>query len=127
MPAALFVTIAAISGFLAVALGAFGAHGLKAHLSATMMDVYQTAVLYQFIHTLALFATAILMLHWSQAKLLKITAWAFTVGLIVFSGSLYLLVFTGIKLFGALTPLGGVSFLIGWACLLIVAQQSTKE
>lgn len=124
MLAGLVIKIAAVSGFLAVALGAFGAHGLKSRLSIEMMAVYQTAVQYQFVHTLALLAVALLMQQWGQTRLLAVSAWAFIVGLILFSGSLYVLVFTGIKQLGAITPLGGVSFLIAWTTLFFAAFKS---
>lgn len=121
MPATIFVQIAALSGFLAVALGAFGAHGLKDKLPADMMAVYQTAVLYQFLHTLVLLITAVLMLHWGKTMPLLIAAWAFVAGIVIFSGSLYALVFSGIKILGAITPIGGFALLIGWLALFVAA------
>lgn len=121
MPANSLIQIAALSGFLAVALGAFGAHGLKDKLTADMMAVYQTAVLYHFLHTFALLAVAILMLHWGKNTSLIVSAWSFIVGTLIFSGSLYLLTLTGIKMLGAITPIGGVALLIAWATLFFAA------
>ena len=118
MSPTIFIQIAAISGFLAVALGAFGAHALKAKLTPAMLDVYQTAVLYHFIHTLALFGVALLMLHLGKSTWLLTSACAFVAGLLMFCLSLYGLSLSGIKILGAITPIGGVCFMIGWALLL---------
>lgn len=115
----LFAALAAASGLMAVALGAFGAHGLKSRLPDDLMTVYQTAVQYQFWHTAALLAVALLMLHFPQQALLRWSGWAFTAGLLVFSGSLYLLALTGIRWLGAITPIGGVALLAGWALMLV--------
>lgn len=121
MPANSWIQIAALSGFLAVALGAFGAHGLKDRLTADMMAVYQTAVLYHFLHTFALLVVALLMLHWGKSTLLMVSAWSFLVGLLIFSGSLYILTLTGIKILGAITPIGGLALLMAWATLFFSA------
>lgn len=108
--------LVAISGFLSVAFGAFGAHGLKQFLSPAAMDVYQTAVIYQMVHTLAalavLFSPALSRLWQHRA------VDAFLVGILLFSGSLYALALSSVTLLGVITPLGGVCFLIGWACLV---------
>lgn len=109
--------LAGISGFFAVALGAFGAHGLKQRLSADMMAVYETAVQYHFYHTLALLAVALLLQQGVQSAALKASVWLFGLGIVVFSGSLYALALSGVKVLGAITPIGGVLFLLGWACL----------
>jgi len=116
MKGSIWIAIAALNMFIAVAAGAFGAHGLKAILTPEMLAIWQTAVHYQMIHALALLATGILMQHWTEA-LLKTSALAFLSGILVFSGSLYALALTGIKILGAITPVGGVAFLIGWAML----------
>ena len=111
-----FLLIAATAGFIAVALGAFGAHGLKNILSADMLAVWQTAVDYQFIHALALLACAwISETHDSVS--VRVSAYSFTVGIVVFSGSLYVLSASGIAWLGAITPFGGAAFLVGWAAL----------
>jgi uncharacterized membrane protein YgdD (TMEM256/DUF423 family) len=119
--ASLVVLAAAVLGFFAVALGAFGAHGLKATLSADMMAVYQTAVQYHVYHALALLLVGILMHSGVQHLSLRIAAVLFFVGVLVFSGSLYALAITEIKILGAITPIGGLMFLIAWACVAIAA------
>ncbi|GAB3376388.1 DUF423 domain-containing protein [Spongiibacter taiwanensis] len=115
----LFVT--AIFGFLAVALGAFGAHGLKDRLSADMLAVYHTAVQYHFVHTLALLGVSILLHQGAQHGALKASVWLFAVGILIFSGSLYALAITNIRILGAITPIGGVLFLLGWLSLAVAA------
>ena len=114
-----YLLIAALNGFLAVALGAFGAHGLKQKLGADMLTVYQTGVQYHFYHTLALFGVALLMLQLPQSTALRWSALLFSVGIVIFSGSLYVLATTGIRWLGAITPLGGVAFLAGWIMLAV--------
>lgn len=114
-----FLAASAISGFLAVALGAFGAHALKQRLSADMLAVYETAVQYHFYHTLALLAVAVLMAGGAQG--LKLSAMLFLVGTLIFSGSLYALALSGVKILGAVTPIGGLCLLAGWACLTYAA------
>lgn len=114
-----YLLIAAINGFLAVALGAFGAHSLRQRLSADLLAVYQTGVQYHFYHTLALLLVAALMLHWPQSNSLRWSALLFCIGMLVFSGSLYVLSITGIRWLGAITPLGGVAFLAGWIMLAL--------
>ena len=121
MSAQLIIKCAAISGFLAVALGAFGAHGLKGKLPVDMMNVYQTAVQYQFYHTMALLAVAILMLQWGKTMPLTLAAYGFVLGIIVFSGSLYVLSLSGIRWLGAIAPVGGTAFLVAWLSLFIAA------
>jgi uncharacterized membrane protein YgdD (TMEM256/DUF423 family) len=116
--AKLFLCLSALSGFLAVGLGAFGAHGLKGRLSMEMMAVYQTAVQYHFYHTFALALVGLLCLQLNHS-LLRVSAWGFLVGLLLFSGSLYLLSLTGIRWLGAITPFGGFAFLLGWLTLAI--------
>ena len=104
---------AAIFGFLSVALGAFGAHGLKNVLDEYGHIIYDKAVRYQMFHTLALFALGVLQIQFKEVSF-KIAGWAFIIGIILFSGSLYVLSLTGIKMLGMLTPIGGVSFTVGW-------------
>lgn len=120
-----FLLLGAISGFIAVALGAFGAHGLKDRLPADMLAVYHTAVQYQFWHTAALLAVGVLALHWPGHAALKWSGWAFVAGIVVFSGSLYLLALTGTRWLGAITPIGGVAFLAGWLLLAIAVFQKS--
>jgi uncharacterized membrane protein YgdD (TMEM256/DUF423 family) len=115
--AKLFITLASLSGMLAVAFGAFGAHALKGRLDDYALGVFQTAVQYHFYHSLALLAVGILALSQPQTALLKTSGWMFFLGILVFSGSLYLLSISGMRWLGAITPLGGLAFLAGWACL----------
>lgn len=108
---------AAVSGFITVALGAFGAHGLAA-LLGDRMDTWQTAVHYQMFHTAGLMVLGLLMLQSGlPAGLLKTAGWSFLVGILLFSGSLYILSVTGISRLGMITPFGGLAFLIGWLAL----------
>lgn len=115
--------VAAVAGFLAVALGAFAAHGLRNVLSAEYLTVFQTGVHYQMVHALALLAVGML-LQKSPARSLRIAAWSFTLGILLFSGSLYALTLSGVRSLGMITPFGGVAFLIGWASLAWFAWRS---
>jgi len=116
---------AAISGMLAVALGAFGAHVLKKIITPDMLEIYKTGVQYHFYHTFALLATGIL-LHLKPSKSLKTAAYLFMAGIVLFSGSLYALAFTGIKVLGIITPFGGVAWLIAWLLLVIHFSKYTR-
>jgi uncharacterized membrane protein YgdD (TMEM256/DUF423 family) len=119
MSARLTLTLAAAAMFVAVALGAFGAHALKGRLTPDLAAVWQTAVSYHAWHALGLLAVGVLMLQWPSRGLLGIAAWLFFAGIVLFSGSLYALALTGMRGLGAVTPFGGVAFLAGWA--LVVA------
>jgi uncharacterized membrane protein YgdD (TMEM256/DUF423 family) len=117
-----FLLIGAVAAFLAVGLGAFGAHGLRGRLSPEMLSVFETGVRYQMYHALALVLTALLMTTGRMTgRLVSSAGWLFTAGIAVFSGSLYLLALTGVTILGAITPLGGLAFLAGWACLALAA------
>ncbi|MEM9254390.1 MAG: DUF423 domain-containing protein [Pseudomonadota bacterium] len=119
--AKIFIILASLSGMLAVMLGAFGAHALKQKLDDYSLGVFETAVQYHFFHTLALLAVGIVALSQPNTTLLKNSGWLFVVGIVVFSGSLYLLSITGARWLGAITPLGGLCFIAGWACLAAAA------
>lgn len=112
-----WIKIVALSGALSVAMGAFAAHGLDGSLSPRLMDAFRTAVLYQFLHSLALLGIIGLpeQLLYSGRQLW--VARSFLAGIILFSGSLYALVFTGISALGIITPLGGIAFIVGWGSL----------
>lgn len=114
------VTCAAIALMLGVGTGAFGAHGLRAHVSPGLLEVWHTAVLYQFVHALGLLGIAAMQprLH---ARLASAGAAFLLAGILIFSGSLYALVLSGVRLIGAITPIGGVSFMIGWLLLALAA------
>jgi uncharacterized membrane protein YgdD (TMEM256/DUF423 family) len=116
-----FLLIGAVLGFLGVALGAFGAHGLRSRLSPEMLVIFETGVRYQMYHVFALLIVAAAIGHAGQARLLTISGWSFIAGILVFSGSLYALALTGTTTWGAVTPIGGLGFLIGWACLAFFA------
>jgi uncharacterized membrane protein YgdD (TMEM256/DUF423 family) len=116
----LFISLAAFCAMLAVAFGAFGAHALKGRLDTYALGVFETAVQYHFMHSLALLAVGILALSQPHTVLLKSAGWLFLVGIVIFSGSLYCLSLTGLKWLGAITPLGGLAFIAGWACLTVV-------
>ena len=118
-PVGCWLTVAALLGGFAVAAGAFGAHALEGKLSSHYLDVYQTAVQYQMYHALALLGIALLGAVQPDASWLQPSAWAFLVGIILFSGSLYALVFSGIRILGIITPIGGVAFLVGWVLLAV--------
>ena len=113
----LFLTLAGINGFLAVGIGAFGAHALRDRLTPELASTFQTGVQYHMFHTLALFGVGLLLLAMPQATLPRISGYLFTVGIALFSGSLYVLVISGIRWLGAITPLGGLCFLAAWGCL----------
>ena len=122
----LFIAAASFSGFLAVALGAFGAHGLKKHLTPELMDVWHTAVQYHFWHTLSLLATGILLTQNMQSqnmqyKWLALSGWLFAAGIVIFSGSLYILCLSGLRWLGAITPIGGTLWLLAWLLLVYAA------
>ena len=115
-----FILVGAVAAFLAVAFGAFGAHGLKGRLSPEMLVVFQTGVQYQMYHALALFIVALALAR-VDGWLVRTAGWLFSAGIVLFSGSLYVLALSGITIFGAITPLGGLAFLAGWACLIAAA------
>jgi uncharacterized membrane protein YgdD (TMEM256/DUF423 family) len=115
--AKLFITLASLSGMLAVAFGAFGAHALRGRLDDYAQGVFQTAVQYHFYHSLALLAVGLIALNQPHTALLRNSGWLFFVGIFVFSGSLYLLSVTGVRWLGAITPIGGLAFIAGWGCL----------
>jgi uncharacterized membrane protein YgdD (TMEM256/DUF423 family) len=115
--AKLFITLAAFSGMFAVIFGAFGAHALKGKLDNHALSIFETAVQYHFYHSFALLMVGVIAITQPQTTLLKSTGWLFIVGIVIFSGSLYLLSFTGLRWLGAVTPLGGLTLIAGWACL----------
>lgn len=114
----LWLAIASVSAFIAVAAGAFGAHGLKSYLASDLLAVFETAVRYQFYHVIGLAIVAALSATGRNVVLARVAGWCFLTGTILFSGSLYALSLSGIRGFGAVTPFGGVAFLAGWAALV---------
>ena len=113
----LFLLIGALAGFFTVALGAFGAHGLKNILSPGLLNTFNTGVDYQGLHALALLAVGLLMFSDQETPALRFAGWAFASGILIFSGSLYLLALTDARWLGAITPIGGLAFLAGWGAL----------
>ena len=116
-----FLFLSAFSAMTAVAMGAFGAHALKHVLSTEMLAVYKTAVTYQMWHALGLGIIAVFRQGCLQSKLLQWAGWLMIVGILLFSGSLYLLTLLNLKWLGMITPFGGVAFLIAWLLVLIFA------
>jgi uncharacterized membrane protein YgdD (TMEM256/DUF423 family) len=117
----LFLALSALNGFIAVALGAFGAHGLRSRLAgladgAERLDWWRTASSYHLAHALALGLVAVLVAR-SAGVALTVAGFAFLLGIALFSGSLYVMVLSGVRALGAVTPIGGLAFLVGWAAL----------
>lgn len=118
----IFIAIAAILGGLSVAAGAFASHALKEKLAERALEIFETGARYQMYHALALLLVALLLTRAEASPTpLIASGWAFVVGVALFSGSLYALSLSGIKWLGAITPLGGVAFMVGWGCLAIAA------
>lgn len=115
-----WIVSGAVLGCLAVLLGAFGAHGLKARVDAELLAVFETGVRYQMYHSLALLAVGLLAGRANSAWL-GAAGWLFVAGIVIFSGSLYLMTMTGARWLGAVTPVGGVAFILGWAALALGA------
>jgi uncharacterized membrane protein YgdD (TMEM256/DUF423 family) len=113
-----FLTLGALSALVSVAAGAFGAHALRAQLSSDLLDTFETAARYQMYHALALLAVGLWLTRSSEGSgWASAAGWLFVAGTVLFSGSLYLLALSGVRWLGAITPLGGVAFLLGWAAL----------
>ncbi len=122
MKAKQILQLAGISGAIAVGLGAFGAHSLEALLIQNgRLDTFQTAVNYHFYHTLALFGIGVLATVKPDWKGISFAAWSMVLGILIFSGSLYVLSLTGITWLGAITPLGGLAFILGWSSLVYLS------
>lgn len=119
--AKVWIALASMFGFAAVALGAFGAHGLKGKLTPELFAAFTTGVQYHFYHTFALLVVAVLMLKWPAERWLSVSAVMFALGILLFSGSLYALALGGPRWLGPITPLGGLSFMVGWLTLMMAA------
>jgi uncharacterized membrane protein YgdD (TMEM256/DUF423 family) len=122
--AKVFLLLGAVNALLAVILGAFGAHGLRDRLSESMLAVYHTGMLYHFFHALGLMGVGLLALHMPASLLLKTAGWTMLAGILLFSGSLYVLAVTGVRWLGMVTPVGGVAFIISWGLLAVAAYNS---
>jgi uncharacterized membrane protein YgdD (TMEM256/DUF423 family) len=121
-----FFIVAALSGALAVALGAFGAHSLRDRLADSLLGTFETGVRYQMYHALALLAVALLMAR-GEASLLVLAGWLFVAGTVLFSGSLYLIALGGQRWLGAVTPFGGLAFIAGWLLLAYAAFRQAPQ
>jgi uncharacterized membrane protein YgdD (TMEM256/DUF423 family) len=115
-----FLLVGAFAGFLGVGLGAFGTHTLRSRLSPEMLGAFETAVRYQMFHALAIVMVGLIAAR-LDGWLVRAAGWLFAAGIVLFSGSLYVLALSGITILGAVTPIGGLAFLAGWACLVLVA------
>jgi uncharacterized membrane protein YgdD (TMEM256/DUF423 family) len=115
-----FFSLGALSAFMAVAAGAFGAHALRGRLTPDQLAIFETGARYQMYHALALLAVAWAAVRWPSGAI-QAAGWLFLAGTVLFCGSLYALALTGVRWLGAITPLGGVAFLVGWALLVISA------
>jgi uncharacterized membrane protein YgdD (TMEM256/DUF423 family) len=115
----IFIAIGGLNALIAVALGAFGAHGLEGKLSSRMLEVFETGVRYHFYHALGLIIVGLVAAHLPESPLLKSSGWLMLAGIVLFSGSLYVLSTTGIKWLGAITPFGGMAFIVAWLLLVI--------
>ncbi|WP_096202993.1 DUF423 domain-containing protein [Bacillus sp. FJAT-45350] len=120
----IFLAIGSISAALAVALGAFGAHGLEGKLTERYMEIYQTGVQYHMIHSLGLILVGIISAKILNSKLINVAGWCLFGGIIIFSGSLYILSMTGFTMLGMITPIGGVLFVAGWFLVAIAAMKA---
>lgn len=117
----LFIILGALNAFLSVALGAFGAHGLEKMVEPKYLEIWKTGVQYQMFHATGLLIIGVLLSKFPGNTLLSWSGWMMLIGIILFSGSLYILAVTRVGVLGAITPLGGVSFLVAWALLIIAA------
>lgn len=117
----LFIILGAVNAFLAVALGAFGAHGLEGKVEPRYLDIWKTGVTYQMFHATGLLIIGVLLGKLPANALLSWSGWLMLIGIILFSGSLYVLTLTKIGVLGAITPLGGVSFLVAWVLIILAA------
>jgi uncharacterized membrane protein YgdD (TMEM256/DUF423 family) len=119
-----FFLIGSLLGSLSVALGAFGAHALRDRIEASLLANYQTGVSYMFYHTLALFIVVLALTRWPGSSQAVWAGWLFLIGIVFFSGSLFVMAFTGMRWLGAITPIGGVAFIAGWLLLAWTAWQA---
>lgn len=120
--ARLWLMLGAIAGFLGVGLGAFGAHALRERLQPDLLAVYRTGVEYQFYHAFALLAVGLLAMQ-KTGRACDVAGACFAAGIVLFSGSLYALALSGVRALGAITPIGGVLFLVGWISLAVAASR----
>ena len=123
----LFLILGSINAATAVTMGAFGAHSLKTKISQDMLSVFQTAVQYHFYHSLGLLIIGLLTIYFKPEKYLKIAGWIMFIGIILFSGSLYILSTTGTRWLGIITPVGGIAFIISWIYIAIAVWKRSSS
>lgn len=116
-----FIIIGAINAFLAVALGAFGAHGLEGRVEQKYLEIWKTGVTYQMFHATGLLIVGVMLGRLPANTLLSWSGWMMLIGIVLFSGSLYVMTLTKISILGAITPLGGLSFLAAWILIVVAA------
>ncbi|MGB0722135.1 MAG: DUF423 domain-containing protein [Gammaproteobacteria bacterium] len=119
--ARLFMTLGALNGAIAVAMGAFGAHGLRGRIDERLFAAYQTGAHYHLVHALALVVVGLLLFYRPVGIAGRLAAWSMVVGMVLFSGSLYLMAITGTRWLGAITPLGGTALILAWVALATAA------
>ena len=122
--AKLFMVLGALNAFLSVLFGAFGAHALKTRLSVEMMSVYHTGNQYHFYHALGLLLVGVIATQLPESALLRSSGWLMQAGIVLFSGSLYVLAISGVRWLGAITPIGGLAFLTAWLLLAMAVWRS---
>jgi uncharacterized membrane protein YgdD (TMEM256/DUF423 family) len=122
----LIFVFGAASGFISVALGAFAAHGLRGALDERLRHAFETGVHYQMLHSIVLIVVGLAIEHWGRHWALVYASWAFALGIVLFSGSLYVLALTSMKWLGPITPVGGLAFMAGWALLALGIWQNTN-
>ena len=125
-PARTFLALGALAMLLAVALGAFGAHALRERITPELLAVYRTGVEYHFYHALGLLAVGLASMRLPESKWLRASGWLMAAGIVVFSGSLYGLALTGVRSLGAVTPFGGVAFLVAWALFALAVLKAPR-
>ena len=123
-PAKLFLSIGAIAMLAAVALGAFGAHALKSQIAPDLLAVYNTGVEYHFYHASGLLIVGLAAQRLPDSNWLRASGWLMLAGVLIFSGSLYLLALTGVRAFGAVTPIGGIAFMLAWMMFAVAVVKS---
>jgi uncharacterized membrane protein YgdD (TMEM256/DUF423 family) len=121
-----WIRVGAVVGGLGVIAGAFGAHGLEGKLDSRGFEVFETAARYQMYHAPALIAVGLLMMSGRGGFATKLAGWSFLVGVLIFSGTLYALAFTGIRWLGAITPIGGLGLIVGWFALVFTSGPASK-
>lgn len=122
--AKLFLVLGSINAMLAVVLGAFGAHGLKKILAPELLTTFATGVQYHFYHAIGLIVVGLVAIHLPASMQLRLSGWLMLAGIVLFSGSLYLLALTGVRWLGAITPLGGVCFIVAWVMLAVAVYKA---